>query len=175
MRFKLIGLGRLDETVKECAGRSPFRSSPKNPVLSSNHEGPDGVFSGIVVGCQPPIGKVSYEPIPLVQSICDCLAQQTLGRSLGCFFKQPVMKFLKDRLGLFLTEPINHIRGQSLNTALYFVEFSDIGQSHVSTPGLPALALSLDDINELPPSMNVTSYYGRALEEGTSRAGKNAL
>ena len=47
--FLAIDFGSLDQAIKLSAGRCTFGGVAKQPVLSSDHEGPDGAFGSVVV------------------------------------------------------------------------------------------------------------------------------
>ena len=52
MWLKAVGFGRFDQTIESSAGSSPSGRAGEEPVLPAYDEGPDGIFSHVVVRCQ---------------------------------------------------------------------------------------------------------------------------
>ena len=52
IRLLAVGFGSLDQAVKLSTGRRALGRVAKQPVLSSDHEGADNAFSGIVIDRQ---------------------------------------------------------------------------------------------------------------------------
>ena len=57
------------------------RRTGEKPVLAPINEWPDGVLSRIVVWSQAAVFDVDNEPLPVVRSVGDSLAEQTFSGS----------------------------------------------------------------------------------------------
>lgn len=76
-----VGFGSLDQTLKLSAGRRAFGCVAKQPVLSSDVEGPDRMF-GSVVDRQVTFLDVPFQFDPVNRQITDGFAQGVLRRYL---------------------------------------------------------------------------------------------
>ena len=71
--FQTIFLGRLDKRKEQCPGSGSIGMPGKEPVLSTESNGSDGIFYQIVVRPEVAIIGIGHDPIPLVQGIGDGL------------------------------------------------------------------------------------------------------
>lgn len=65
IRFKPIGLGRLDERVKVGARLRALDCVTEQPVFPARDERSDGVLAAVVIDLQTAVFAVANEPIPL--------------------------------------------------------------------------------------------------------------
>ena len=77
-----VGFGSLDQAVKLSTGGRAFGCVAKQPVLSSDDEGPDRTLGEVVVDRQIAFLGVPFQFVPVTRQIADGLAQGVLRRNL---------------------------------------------------------------------------------------------
>lgn len=77
-----VGFGSLDQAVKLSTGRRAFGRIAEQPVLSSDHEGADRTFGGIVVDRQVAFLNVRSQFAPVTCQVADGFAKGVLSGDL---------------------------------------------------------------------------------------------
>jgi len=77
-----VGFGRLDQAVKLSTGRCAFGRIAEQPVLSSDHEGPDRTLGGIVIDRQVAFLYVPFQFVPIACQVADGFAESVLSSDL---------------------------------------------------------------------------------------------
>jgi len=62
-----VGFGSLDQAVKLSAGRRTFGRVAEQPVLASDHKGPDGAFGRVVVDRQVTFLDIPFKLVPIAR------------------------------------------------------------------------------------------------------------
>lgn len=78
--FEAACFGRLDEAEKRRPRTRPIGMSRKEPVLETDHETPNGILGGVVVGCDVVVFHIADQLEPMVQGIAERFAQEPVGR-----------------------------------------------------------------------------------------------
>lgn len=98
-----IGFGSLDQAVKLGTGRRAFGRVAKQPVLSSDNEGADRAFSGVVVKRQVAFLDVSFQLAPVACEVTYDFAQGVLSGDLWLRLFDPAFQLSQYRQALFVT------------------------------------------------------------------------
>ena len=85
---------------------------------STQHEGPQRVFSGIVVGLEPAVFQIDHQLVPVGKRIGDRLTQKPLGRGKRLFGLQPRPEAIQNRPGLLLVKLIDLLGAKPLFAGL---------------------------------------------------------
>ena len=97
-----VGFGSLDQAVKLSTGLRAFGGVAKQPVLSSDHEGADRAFSGVVVERQVAFLDVSLQLVPVTGEVTDGFAQSVLSSDLWLRLFDPAFQLSRYRQALFV-------------------------------------------------------------------------
>lgn len=114
IRLLAVGFGSLDQTVKLSTGRRALGRVAKQPVLSSDHEGADRAFSGVIVQRQVAFLDVSLQPAPVTGEVTDSFAQGVLSSDLWQRLFDPTFQLNQYRQALFVTTDLTFSVAASL-------------------------------------------------------------
>lgn len=81
-----VGFGGLDQAVRLSTDRRPFGGVAEQPVLSSDYEGADRAFGGVVVDRQLAMLDITLQLAPVAGQVADGLAQGVLRSNLWLRF-----------------------------------------------------------------------------------------
>lgn len=81
-RLLAVGFGSLGQAVKLSTGDRASGRVAKQPVLSSDHEGADRAFSGVIIDRQVIFLDVSLQLAPVAGEVTDGRAQGILSGDL---------------------------------------------------------------------------------------------
>lgn len=109
-----VGFSGLDQAVKlSTCRRAPGRVA-KQPVLSSDHEGADCAFSGVIVERQVAFLDVALQLAPVTGEITDGFAQSVLSIDMWLRLFDPTFQLSQYRQVLFVTTDLTFSVASSL-------------------------------------------------------------
>lgn len=97
-----VGFSSLNQAVKLSTGRRALERVAKQPVLSSDHEGADRAFSGVVVERQVALLDVSLQLAPVTCKVTVGFAQGILTGELWLRLFDPAFQLSRYRQALFV-------------------------------------------------------------------------
>jgi len=98
-----VGFGSLDQAVQLSTGRCTLGRVAKQLVLSSDHEGADRAFSGVVVERYVAFLDVSLQPAPVTGEVTNGFAQGVLSGDLWLGLFDPAFQLSQYRQAMFVT------------------------------------------------------------------------
>jgi hypothetical protein len=109
MGLLAVGFSGLDQAVELSTGRCALERVAKQPVLSSDHEGADRAFSGVVVERQVAFLNVSLQLASFTGEVTDGFTQGILSGDRWLRLFDPAFQLSQYRQALFVTTDLTFI------------------------------------------------------------------